>query len=133
MSSAYRAAAAYRTTQVESRSPLELVVMLYDGLSCSLSEAREALSRSDLHTKRTAVSRSLGILDELQNTLDLERGGQIAARLQALYVYVSSRLLEANANAQVDGFDEALRLMAPLREAWATIAVKTPAAQKVSA
>ena len=129
---AVRAAAAYRTTHVRSRSPVELVVILYDGLVSCLTEARDALARGDLHTKRTALSLALGIVGELHRGLDREKGGQVAEQLEALYTYISGRLLEANVKGQVDGLEEALQLVRPLREAWSQIAVDAPAA-KVSA
>ena len=117
-----RGAAAYRTTLVESRSPIELVAMIYDGLVGSLTQARAALAEGDLKGKRTATTRALGMIGELQNTLDTEKGGEIARRLDALYTYISSRLIEANMNAEVEGFDEALKLVTPLRDAWVQIA-----------
>jgi flagellar protein FliS len=124
---AFRAASAYRDTLVESRSPLELVAMLYDGLIRSVTQARDALARGDLREKHMAQSRALRVLHELQHTLDRERGGELAKQLEALYIYVSTRLLEANVNKEMDGYDEALRLMTPLRDAWVQIA-KPPAA-----
>jgi flagellar protein FliS len=123
---AERAAAAYRTTQVESRSPVELVVMLHDGLVRHLTRTRDAMASGDLVTKRTALTKALAILSELQNTLNRERGGELAAQLDGLYTYIHGRLLEANINRQSKGFDEALKLVVPLRDAWAHIAMSAP-------
>lgn len=121
---ALRAAATYRATHVGSRSPVELVAMLYDGLVRYLTEARDSLARGDLRTKRTAVSRALEVVSELQSTLDRQKGGQVAQQLDGLYTYISSRLLEANAKVDPAGFDEALRLVVPLRDAWAQVAIE---------
>ncbi len=120
-----RAAATYRATHVGSRSPLELVVMLYDGLVRYLTEARDGLAHGDLRAKRAALSRALALVGELQSTLDRENGGQVAVQLDGLYAYISTRLLEANMKGQVEGVDEALRLVVPLRDAWSQIAVDT--------
>ncbi len=124
-----RAAAAYKETLVESRSPLELVAMLYDGLIQSITKARDAQARGDLREKQLAQSRAMRVMHELQNTLDHEKGGDLANQLGALYVYVSTRLLEANLNKETEGYDEALRLMTPLRDAWAEIAASPTAAK----
>jgi flagellar protein FliS len=126
-----RAANAYRTTQVKSRSELELVVLLYDGLVRYLTDARNALVKRDLHAKRTAVARAMAILGHLQNTLDHQNGGEIAAQLQALYIYITGRVIDGNLRGEIDALDEALNLIAPLREAWSDIASK--AAAKVTA
>ena len=57
-----RGADAYRRMNVETRSPLELVVMLYDGALRYLGEARSAIERRDVNARAEAVSRTLAIL-----------------------------------------------------------------------
>jgi flagellar protein FliS len=125
-----RAAATYQTVQVTSRSPLELVVMLYDGAIRALGQARDALARRDLVAKRAAMNRALDIVHHLQSSLDMDAGGEIAARLDALYSYVIERLLEANRRTDQGPVDEAVRLLSTLREAWAQIAEAPPAGQR---
>ncbi|HEY8535253.1 MAG TPA: flagellar export chaperone FliS [Vicinamibacterales bacterium] len=122
-----RAAQAYIQTHVQSRSPLELVVMLYDGLLRRLGEARAAITARDLVRKKDAVSRALAILAELQNTLNLDQGGEIARSLDDLYTYVNGRLLEGSARNDESPFAEAERLLGPLRDAWAEIAARETA------
>lgn len=117
-----RAAATYQTVQVTSRSPLELVVMLYDGAIRALGQARDAIGRRDLVAKRAAMNRAVDIVQHLQSTLDMEAGGEIAANLDALYSYVIERLLEANRRTDQAPVEEAVRLLSTLREAWAQIA-----------
>jgi flagellar protein FliS len=117
-----RAAQAYYQTQVQSQSPLELVVMLYDGALRFLQVAADATRRHDLVAKREGMSRSMAILSELQNTLNLQEGGEVAQSLDRLYTYVTGRLLEANLRKDAAPIDEAIRLLRPLRDAWAQIA-----------
>ena len=68
-------------TSVQSSSPLELVVLLYDGALRHLVAAREAIDRQDLITRREALSKALAIVTELQSTLNLEEGGAVAQQL----------------------------------------------------
>jgi flagellar secretion chaperone FliS len=117
-----RAAQAYQQTQVQSQSPLELVVMLYDGALRFLQMAADATRGNDLVTKRMGMSRSMAILAELQATLNLQEGGDVAESLDRLYSYINSRLLEANVKKDAAPIDEAIRLLKPLRDAWAQIA-----------
>jgi flagellar protein FliS len=117
-----RGAAAYQEVQVNSRSPLELVVMLYDGALSSLGQTREALVQRDLVTKRAAMSKALAIIGQLQSSLNMEEGREVAERLDSLYTYLTSRLVEANVNGDVAPIDEALRVMSTLRDGWAQIA-----------
>lgn len=116
------AAAAYQKVQVTSRSPLELVVMLYDGALVALEQARAALKAGDLAAKRDAMSRAFAILGELQNSLDLEAGGEVGARLDALYTYLGERLTAANATCDAAPLAEAIHLLSVVREGWVAIA-----------
>jgi flagellar secretion chaperone FliS len=125
-----RGAAAYQQTQVQCGTPLELVVKLYDGAIGNLVRAREALVTGDLRKKRDAVSRALAVVSELQNSLDLDAGGEIAESLDRLYRYIRGRILEFNAKRNVKALDEAQELMSTLREGWQQIANESVASKK---
>lgn len=117
-----RATNPYLQTQVRSSTPLELVVMLYDGALGSLAQTREAVQARDLRAKRDALSKAMAILSELQGSLNMEAGGEVAVRLDGLYTYMIGRLVEGNVNGEVAAFDEVIGLLTPLRDAWAQIA-----------
>jgi flagellar secretion chaperone FliS len=117
-----RAAATYQQVQITSRSPIELVVMLYDGAIDSLGLAREAMHRRDLSAKRDHMARALAIIGQLQSTLDMEAGGEIAGNLDHLYIYLTGRMVEASARLNPAPLEEAVRLLATLREGWVHIA-----------
>jgi flagellar secretion chaperone FliS len=123
-----RGAEAYRRMNVESRSPMELVVMLYDGALRFVGEARDAIGRNDVPARVAATRRALDIVAELQSSLNMEQGGDIARELDRLYTYMSSRLLDVTRG---DGAaaDELHKLLGTLREGWsqASAAVTTPA------
>jgi flagellar protein FliS len=118
---ANRAAQTYRRIESESRSPLELVVMLYDGALRFLGEASAAATRGDLRARAQTISRALAIIAELQNTLDLEKGGDIASQLDDLYAYITSRLLDVALKNDATAIDEARKLLTPIRDAWSQI------------
>lgn len=118
-----RGAEAYYQTHVQSRSPLELVVMLYDGALRFLQTAADAMDRGDMPTKGVALSKALAILAELQNTLNLQDGGEVAAELDRLYTHMNERLVEANVHRSSAPIHDVIRLLTTLREAWNQIAV----------
>jgi flagellar protein FliS len=130
MPATYRGLDTYRKTQVQSRTPLELVVMLYDGALQAMSTARAAMERRDIPARRDAIGRALAIISELQSTLNLEQGGQVAVSLDDLYDYASRRLLDATMTNDVTPVDEIRRVFETLRDAWQTIAA--PAAEPVA-
>jgi flagellar secretion chaperone FliS len=117
-----RGAEAYYQTHVQSRSPLELVVMLYDGGLRFLEQAAEAMDNGDMVAKATAMSRSFAILAELQNTLNVGEGGELARQLDALYGYMNDRLVDANTQRSSAPIRDVIRLMQPLRDAWSQVA-----------
>jgi flagellar secretion chaperone FliS len=123
-----RGAQAYYQTQIQSRSPLELVVMLYDGALRFLQQTVEAMERGDLVAKRDSLSRAMAIVTELHGMLDLEQGGEVAASLDSLYTYMMERLTTANQQRDTAPVAEVMRLMSGLRDAWSEIAQAPPPA-----
>ena len=128
MPPASRGLNSYRQTQAQSRTPLELVVMLYDGALQSLAVARSAIERHDIVARRDALSRALAIISELHCTLNLEQGGDLAASLDELYAYSSRRILDATLKNDVTPIDDVRRVFETLRDAWQTIATQAPPA-----
>ena len=122
MSMMPRGADAYRRTSVQSSSPLELVVMLYDGAIRFVIEAREAIARNDVRARTAAVSRTLEIVAELQNTLNLKEGGEVGRELDRLYSYMRARLFDVTSTGDDDAAKEVHKLLTTLREGWSQIA-----------
>src|SRR5688572_2758959 len=121
MSGAARGALAYRTVDAQSRSPLELVVMLYDGGVRFLGEARDAHERNDAWARARAISKALGIVGELRSTLNLDSGEALALELDRLYDYRTNLLLDVTMKKDMSGLEEVQRLLATLREGWAQV------------
>ena len=119
---------AYRQTEVQSRTPLELVVMLHDGALRHLLAAKTAIHQNDISARRESVGRLLAIVSELQNTLDVERGGEIASSLDDLYNYMMRRIMEAVTGNNAAPLAEVERIVTTLREGWQGIAAQAPAA-----
>ena len=130
MHTAAMVADAYTRTAIQSRSPLELVAMLYDGADRYLSQARDAIEQRDGAAKREAISRALAVVSELQNNLNLEAGGEIAASLDSLYSFVNEKLVDANLKDDAAAVEQAIRVLTPLRDVWTQLA--SPATTEAS-
>ena len=120
----HSAANPYLQTQVQSRTPLEMVVLLYDGAIRWADAAQAAMEANDIPARREAVSKLLAIIGELQSTLDMERGGKIAEDLDRLYSWATVRLMDAVVSREAQPIHEVRRVLASLREAWQTIAAQ---------
>jgi len=128
LSTAARAAASYQRTAVECESPLALVVMLYDGAIAQVTRAREGAAKNDLKTRREGLSRAMAMVNQLQSTLDMTAGGEMATSLDALYTYMVSRMVDANIKKDSKALDEVYRLLCTLREGWQQVANSQPGA-----
>jgi flagellar protein FliS len=114
----------YKRTQVQSATPLELVVMLYDGAIRFLDATRSAIERRDIAARRDALSRALAIISELQSTLNIEQGGEVAASLDRLYDYANTRLLDVALRNDVTAIDDVKKIFSILRDGWHTISTQ---------
>jgi flagellar protein FliS len=114
--------AAYRQQSVMTATPGQLVVMLYDGCLRFLHQGAYAMREGTRLQAHNRLGRAEAIIDELLSTLDLEQGGEIATRLQGIYVFCRGHLLEARREQDADKVDTVAGLLGELREAFATVA-----------
>jgi flagellar protein FliS len=119
----------YQQIEVNSSNGLQLVVMLYDGAIRFLRDAKACIQTQDLNGKAVAIDRTLAILGELQSTLKLEEGGELAQSLDRLYTYMTERIVEASLKLNVKPLDETIKLLTILNSAWTEIATKTEQVQ----
>ena len=101
--------------------------MLYDGAIRFVADARQAIASKNVRARTEAVSRALAIVAELQITLNMKDGGDVARELDRLYAYISARLLDVTAKADDGAAQEVHKLLTTLREGWSQIAAGTPA------
>jgi flagellar protein FliS len=119
-------------TGVVAASPHKLIVMLFDGALVALNTALNGMRNGDIGAKGKSISRAIMIIDSgLRAALDKKAGGEIAESLDALYEYMSGRLLTANLNNDPALLEEVQRLLTELRDAWNAIA-DTPAVTGVT-
>jgi flagellar protein FliS len=112
---------AYRESAVLTATPEQLVVMLYDGANRFLTQSAIAMRDDRVALAGEKLGRAERIIDELLATLDLTVG-EIAERLQALYLFFKEHLMAARLNQDASKVDEVARLMRELRSAWGQIA-----------
>jgi len=76
---------AYRESAVHSASPVRLVMLLYEQIVQDLQRALNALERNDIEQRSREMDRALAIVGQLQATLDLDHGGEVAKNLEHFY------------------------------------------------
>lgn len=109
-------------TGVASASPHKLIVMLFEGALTAISSASALMAAGDVAGKGQAISKAISIIDSgLRASLDKNAGGDIAQNLDALYEYMSMRLLLANVKNDASMLQEVQGLLLELKGAWEAI------------
>jgi len=111
-------AQSYRQLSVQSASPLELVVMLYDGVITALLCAVGALEAHDIEKKCQHLNHALTIIIQLEGTLNFELGGDIARNLQGFYAYSRAKIATANMENSAEILQALVEHFTTLRNAW---------------
>jgi flagellar protein FliS len=112
----------YQSVDVQSKvaasNPHKLVSMLFEGALKKIAIASGATKRGDVAQKGSSLSGAIRIIDSLRASLDLEKGGEIADNLTALYSYMERRLLEANQKSDVAIMAEVSSLLTEIKSSW---------------
>lgn len=112
------AAQKYKQTSVQSASREKILLMLYEGAIRFMKQAAAAIDRKDIADRGMNIGRAFDIINELNNTLNHEAGGEIASNLEQLYMFVSEQLTKSNATGQKKPLEDALKVMETLYSGW---------------
>lgn len=122
-------AAQYRAVRshglVANASPTRLVQISFEGVLSHLAAARGCMTRiqdnrpvNDVIAKGAALGKAIALIDRLNSALNMERGGQVAENLRALYQYMMHRLTLANATNDPGVVVEVAGLIATIKSGW---------------
>ena len=118
----YSQANVYREREVLTASPEKLVVIVFDHVLANLRRARVAIEAGNIEQRAQAMRRAREGVMELLTTTDVERGGDMAENLRALYAYALREFLTVGRTLDIKQLDNVTAILANLREAFATIA-----------
>ncbi len=128
----------YQKMQVTTSDRLKLVVMLYDGAISFLKTAIKYIEKNDMASKGIFISKAQDIIDELNNSLNIKDGGEIAVNLRKIYNFLYFYLVKANISKNKDMILEVISILNTLKEAWEEISKKgteqstnTPPTEKI--
>jgi flagellar protein FliS len=116
--SAARFTQEYQKSAVNTASPLQLIVMLYDGALKFMEAGRHAMANGDLNRQNSSLQQAQRIVLELMACLDTQQGGEIAKNLMGLYTYVLEELVKGNVTDDPECVARSIRVFSELRESW---------------
>jgi flagellar secretion chaperone FliS len=107
---------------IPTAPPERLVVMLYDGARRFVREASAAMRAEDHDRVTDRLHRAAAIFEELLSTLDHDRGGELADRLESIYRFCRRHLDEARLERDPGKLERVCALLGELRDARADVA-----------
>lgn len=115
----------YHQVATQTAPPGQLVLMLFDGAIRFLNRALAGFDEEEILERNVAINnnilRAQEIVNELNGSLDMERGGEFSEKLRGLYDYLDRRLQESNQAKDRAGIDEVITRLLTLRDAWSVM------------
>ncbi|ODN30066.1 flagellar export chaperone FliS [Fervidobacterium thailandense] len=108
----------YTEQMVMTASPAKLVELLLDKAITVIEEAKKFIQEKDYPNANDKIIRAQDIVMELNLSLDVEKGGDIAKNLRALYTYMYRTLVEANIKKDIGMLDDVKGLLSELLATW---------------
>lgn len=112
----------YRKSAISGASPIQVIVLLYDGALKHMEAGRHAIAHQDFPRQNEHLQAAQKIVMELMACLDMEKGGEIAWNLLKLYEYSLNELVRANIEDDSAGVSHAIKIFSDLRESWIKLA-----------
>lgn len=106
----------YQTNAVQTASPGELTLMLYNGCLKFIAQAKKAIEEKDIEARNTNLLKAQKIIQELMVTLNMEY--EVAKSMMTMYDYIYRRLVEANIKSDVTILEEVEGYVKEFRDTW---------------
>ena len=116
------AAAKYLALQIQNATPAQQIVMMYDGAIKFLLKAKVCIETGDIEGRFNNNKRANDIITHLLDSLDMEKGGEIAERLSAIYMHLMARQLDLDMKNDPAIADDIIIHLRTLRKSWESVA-----------
>lgn len=109
----------YKQSSVQTSTPGQLIIMLYDGAIRFVKAGLEGISSNDIAKANINLGKAQSIISELMSTLNYSY--DISKNLYALYEYMNYLLIQTNIKKKIESGEEVLGYLQELRETWVTV------------
>ena len=115
-------AKSYKSSSIETATPGQLVLMLYDGALRFMTQAEQGLHETNVRVRNETVNNNLikaqNILAELQNSLDMKVPGDFPKTMWGLYDFMMRQLQQANMQKSAEPIKTVKKMLKDIRDAW---------------
>ena len=115
--------AAYNNSKIQTATPAELTLLLYEGAIKFTNIAIVAMEKNDVQKAHDNIMKTENIIEEFQATLDHKY--PVAKDFDAVYSYLLKRLFDANIRKDPEILEEGLRHLRTMRDTWKEVMAKT--------
>ncbi|WP_431086440.1 flagellar export chaperone FliS [Paenibacillus sp. 8b26] len=109
----------YKQSSVQTSTPGQLIIMLYDGAIRFVKAGLEGISSNDIAKANINLGKAQTIISELMSTLN--HSYDISKNLYALYEYMNYLLIQTNIKKKIESGEEVLGYLQELRETWIAV------------
>ena len=118
---------AYKSVGVKNdlavADPHRVIQLLMQGSLENMALAKGAIERKDFVVKSKSISKAMTIIAALQNSLDMDAGGEVSENLWSLYDFMVNHLMQASRESNIAKIDDVMEIMLKIKSAWDQISV----------
>lgn len=111
----------YKKVNINTMNRGKIVVMLYGGGITFLKKAKKAISEKDYYQKGKFIQKALDIVNELNISLDMEKGEDVAKNLRQIYLFLNRYLNKASIKNDPKMLDDVIEIFTSLKSAFEEI------------
>ncbi|NEU30230.1 flagellar export chaperone FliS [bacterium LRH843] len=113
--------AVYKQNAMNTASPGELTLMLYNGCLKFINQGKQAIETNDIEKRNVAITKAQNIIRELMITLKAD--SEVGQNMMRMYDFVLSRMIDANVKNDVKALEEAEEIVVSFRDTWKEVLV----------
>ncbi|MCM3216278.1 flagellar export chaperone FliS [Niallia taxi] len=106
----------YKQNSVNTASPGELTLMLYNGCLKFIGLAKNAIQNNDIATRNVNIQKAQKIINELMVTLNMDF--PISKNFMSLYDFMNRQLIKANIVNDIKILEDVEFLLTEFRDTW---------------
>lgn len=106
----------YQQSSVNTASPGELTMMLYNGCLKFINLAKHGIQSKDIQAKNLNIQKAQNIVQELMVTLNMDL--EVSQNMMSLYDFMNRRLIDANIKNDLEALEEVEGLVTEFRDTW---------------
>ncbi|WP_420842486.1 flagellar export chaperone FliS [Halalkalibacter alkaliphilus] len=107
---------AYKQNAMNTASPGELTLMLYNGCLKFIKQAKQAMEASNIEQRNTSITKAQNIIRELMVTLKTD--SEVGQNMMRMYDFILNQLIDANVKNDPQALENAEEMVTEFRNTW---------------